>query len=384
MKCILLALASLPVTNLFAVPSISSVTAQQRYPWNGKVDISYKVSGDVAAHCMEYGIIPSLKVTATDKIANKTYTATKLNGDMSLTEGTHQLVWDMDAQGLLIQSGRVVFNVLCETVEATYCVIDLSGGETAPNYPVAHLETEPSGGFNINAYKTSKLVLKRIKAGSFIMGTSQTDQSHKVTLTKPFYMGLFEVTQKQWTLVMGANPARTCGVGDEYPIYYVSYNMIRGGSKGMAWPSSSTVDTMSFVGKIQAKTGLKFDLSTAAQWEYACRAGTTTKYSYGDMADGAYMWYFENASSTKPVGSRKPNAWGLYDMHGNVWEWNLDWSGELEYGTDPKGTFTGSNRVNSGGCWCNGASDCASSKREGNAPSFAGYDLGFRLARTLP
>lgn len=189
-----------------ATPTISGVTAQKRYPWNGKVDISYTVSGDVNSHCQNYGLIPSLKVTATDKVANKTYTATKLSSDTALTDGTHKLVWDLDAQGLAIKSENVVFSVACDTTEAPYCVIDLSAGADATSYPVTYLASEPSGGFNVTAYKTSKLVLKRLAVGSFKMQGSTT-----TTLTKPFFMGLFEVTQKQWALVMGSNPSNFIG-----------------------------------------------------------------------------------------------------------------------------------------------------------------------------
>lgn len=396
------------VSTSFAAPSITSVTAQQRYPWNGKVDISYTVSGDIASHCKNYGLIPSLKVTATDKVANKTYTATKLSGDTALTAGTHKLIWDLDAQGLAIKSDNVVFNVACETTatggtgttgttEATYCVIDLSAGANATSYPVTYLTSEPSGGFNVNAYKTTKLVLRCLPAGSFIMGEDQTDQSHKVTLSKPFYIGLFEVTQKQWALVMGSNPSNFSG--DALPVEKVSYNMIRGTSEGAKWPSSAKVDSSSFLGKLQARTGLNFDLPTEAQWEYACRAGTTTTYSYGDSASGDYMWYSSNASSkTHEVGTKKPNPWGLYDMHGNVEEWNLDWYGEsliygndpnyyseaLTYGTDPKGSASGQYRVLRGGGWDARAWSCTSSFPNGTVSSVADDDLGFRLSRTLP
>ena len=364
-----------------ATPTISNVTAQQRYPWNGKVDISYTVSGDVASHCQNYGLIPSLKVTATDKVANKTYTATKLSGDTALTDGTHKLVWDLDAQGLAIKSGNVVFSVACDTTEATYCVIDLSAGANATSYPVTYLASEPSGGFNVSAYKTSKLVLKRIKAGSFKMQNSTT-----TTLSKPFFMGLFEVTQKQWALVTGSNPSSSYGVGDSRPVYWVSYNTIRGSSNGAKWPASSVVDATSFMGKLQARTGLNFDLPTEAQWEHACRAGTTTTYSYGNSANGDYMWYTSNSGSmTHEVGTKKPNQWGLYDMHGNVWEWCLDWySSSLAYGTDPKGSASGSGRVLRGGSWYYDASSCTSSYRGGHNPSGSDYNIGFRLSRTLP
>lgn len=263
---------------------------------------------------------------------------------------------------------------------AKYCVIDLSAGPDAANYPVTYLAAEPRGGFNVDEYKTTKLVLKRIEAGSFIKGEDQTDQSHKVTLTKPFYMGLFEVTQKQWTLVMGSNPSRFSG--DALPVEQVSYNMIRGASDGAKWPTSSAVDATSFLGKLQARTKQNFDLPTEAQWEYACRAGTTTSYSCGDSESGDYMWYTSNSSEkAHEVGAKKPNPWGLYDMHGNVWEWNLDWySSSLAYGTDPKGSASGSYRVLRGGSWYDVASYCTSSGRGYNYPLDTYSHYGFRLA----
>ena len=216
--------------------------------------------------------------------------------------------------------------------------------------------------------------------------------STEVTLTKPFFIGVFEVTQRQWLLVMGSwpnkSPSSEYGVGDEYPANYVTYNNIRGSSSGSQWPSSSAVDSSSFLGRLRSKTGLDFDLPTEAQWEYACRAGTTTTYSYGDSADGDYMWYQGNSSlKTHPVGTKKPNQWGLYDMHGSLWEWNLDWYGStLAYGTDPKGASSGSLRVLRGGCFANDPSVCTSSYRGGIAPSDGDglYKYGFRISRTLP
>ena len=219
------------------------------------------------------------------------------------------------------------------------------------------------------------------------MGSDQTNESHRVTLTQDFYIGVFEVTQKQWSLVMGSDPCSSysCGKGNTYPVHCVSYNMIRGSSNGAKWPSSSAVDASSFLGKLQAKTGITFDLPTEAQWEYACRAETTTTYSYGNNADGAYMWYTSNSGSqTRPVGGKKANPWGLYDMHGNVWEWCLDWNGTLSYGTDPKGPSSGSDRVGRGGSWKNGVANCTSSNRSNSySPSFSSNGSGFRLSRTL-
>lgn len=367
-------------------PTITGVTAQQRYPWNGKVDISYTVTGDIAEEAKQQAVLTSLKVTAIDMVANTTNTATQLSGDLSLEEGTHAIIWDMNADGLTFKSSNVAFNVLCETTPATYCVIDLSAGADATSYPVTCLAEPPSGGFNVDAYKTTKLVLKRLEAGTFIMGEDQANESHRVTLTKSFFCGLFEVTQKQYELVTGANPCSSTsrGKGNTYPVHCVSYNMIRGSSKGAKWPSSPAVDSSSFMGKLRARTGLDFDLPTEAQWEYACRAGTTTTYSYGNSANGSYMWYSSNSGSkTHPVGSTSTNPWGIYDMHGNVWDWCLDWHGTLAYGTDPKGSSSGSARGQRGGSWLDGADGCTSSFRGCHAP-YCEYDMyGFRLVRTL-
>ncbi len=358
--------------------SITAVSAQQRYPWNGKVDISYTVSGDIAAMAKQDALITSLKVMAMDRDANQTYTASSLSGDTSLADGSHSIVWDMEADGLAFKSTNVVFSVSCETTPAIYCVIDLSAGENTTSYPITYLTESPSGGFNVDAYKTTKLVMKRIEPGSYKMGGSVD-----VTLTKPFFIGLFEVTRKQYQLVTGDNPY---GSGDMRSVYRASYNEIRGSSSGAQWPSSSAVDSDSFMGKLRARTGLDFDLPTEAQWEYACRAGTTTTYSYGDSANGDYMWYHSN-SSWPNVGTKQPNPWGLYDMHGNVWELCLDWYGvSLGGGTDPKGSSSGSNRVGRGGCWSSTASACTSSSREYISPSGASnssYYVGFRLARTI-
>ncbi len=373
----LCAVSALLATPSFADPAITGVTAQQRYPWNGKVDITYTVSGDIAAAANAQAAIPSLKVTATDRDTGTSYTATSLSGDTSLANGTHSIVWDMDAQGLTFVSTNVIFSVSCETTPATYCVIDLSAGANASSYPVTYLASPPSGGFNVDAYKTTKLVLKRIEAGNFKMQGSTT-----VTLTKPFFLGLFEVTQKQWQLVTGSNPSSFSG--DKRPVEKVSYNAIRGSSNGAKWPSSNAVDSSSILGKLRARTGLDFDLPTEAQWEYACRAGTTTTYSYGNSASGNYMWYSSNSSDqTHEVGTKQPNPWGLYDMHGNVWEWCLDWYGTLAYGTDPKGSSSGSYRVLRGGGWLNYASSCTSSYRVRNTPSSENIYYGFRLSRAL-
>ena len=259
-----------------------------------------------------------------------------------------------------------------------YMVVDLSAGSGEDAvYPVSFLKEIPKGGWT-DEYKTSKLVMKRIDPGTFMMcGEYQT------TLTKPYYMGVFEVTQRQYELVTGSKPSYY--KGNARPVEGVSWNTIRGNTD---WPASSAVSADSFMGRIRARTRLgDFDLPTEAQWDYACRAGTTTAYSYGDSADGDFMWYSDNSSwETHDVGTKIPNAWGLYDMHGNVWEWCLDWyasSVGMTTVIDPKGASSGSDRAKRGGDWMGGAENCHSAYRFYNDPAYSYSGLGFRLSRDL-
>ena len=360
---------------------VKNVTAKYAWPWG--VGISYEVSGTIPADVPLY-------VKAVDRTKNVTYysVTNMLSGDTGTAAGKHQVVWDLDKQGISIQSTNVTFTVAYEW--PLYCVVDLSAGANASSYPVTYMYEPPSGGFNTDAYKTTKLVLRKIEAGTFTMGSPSSESGrnsnetqHKVTLTKPYYIGMFEVTQKQYALVMGSNPSSF--LGDKRPVEKVSWNTIRGNTN---WPASSAVSASSFMGRIRARTGLgDFDLPTEAQWEYACRAGTTTAYSYGGSANGEYMWYSDNSSSqTHDVGSKKANAWGLYDMHGNVWEWCLDcYASNLGTAavTDPKGASSGSYRVKRGGSWSSGAAYCRSAYRSDYAPSGTSIYLGFRLSRIL-
>jgi formylglycine-generating enzyme required for sulfatase activity len=362
---------------------VKNVKAEYAWPWG--VGISYEVSGTIPAGA-------PLFMKAFDRTKNVTYcSATNmLSGDTGTAAGKHQIVWDLDKQGISIQSTNVTFTVAYEW--PLYCVVDLSAGANASSYPVTYLHEPPSGGFNTDAYKTTKLVLRRIPAGTFTMGSpsgesgrDSDETQHKVTLTKPYYIGLFEVTQKQWALVTGSNPSNFSG--DKRPVEQVSYNTIRGSSSGAKWPASDAVDASSFMGRLRARTGLAFDLPTDAQWEYACRAGTTTAYSYGASANGDYMWYDSNFSSQPhDVGTKKPNPWGLYDMHGNVWEWCLDWYASnlgTAAVTDPKGASSGSSRVGRGGCRGSSAAGCRSAYRNDYGPGSSSCWMGFRLSRIL-
>ena len=222
---------------------------------------------------------------------------------------------------------------------------------------------------------------KRLSGGNdtFTMGSPDTEDGHEndetqhdVRLTKGFWMGETEVTQGLWKEVMGSNPSYN-KAGDKYPVENVSWKMCQ-----------------YFIEKLNARTevrgaGFRFRLPTEAQWGYACRAGTTTSYSYGNSASGNYMWYKDNSSSqTHEVGTKSPNPWGLYDMHGNVWEWCLDWyASSLAGGTDPKGSSSGSSRMLCGGSWSDYAGGCTSSSLLIYYPSYKHDHDGFRLSRTL-
>lgn len=355
---------------LFATPYVTNVVAKQRFPWNGLVDVKYEIVGSTNGINLAYG-----ELKATDKTTGKAYSARTFVKPLDLSEGEQHAIWNMSADVELV-STNVVFAVSIEK-PSLYLVVDLSGGKDATSYPVSELSAIPESGWT-EEYKTTKLVLRVIEPGSFKM-----NGSYDVTLTKPYYMGIFEVTQKQYELVTGNNPSSFRG-GDTFPVECVPWNTFRGDSSVHNWPTVKTVSSSSFVGLLQLKTGLHFDLPTEAQWEYACRAGTTTKYYWGDSLDGAYAWYSGNSSSTThEVGTREPNAFGLYDMSGNVFEWCLDWYGNLSSGVDPQGSFSGALRVIRGGsCYTEGHL-CASAYRKNNSPSSVNYTSGFRLVRTL-
>ena len=273
--------------------------------------------------------------------------------------------------------------------EKAYCVIDVSGGPSASSYPVSYLDTEPVGGWG-DEYKTTKILLRRVEATRYMM-----QKNKEVTLTKPYYMGVFTITQKQYVQVMGTNPTESGHRGDLRPVE-ISWNAIRGDSAIYNWPTVKTVDSNTFVGKIQAKTGLNFDLPTEAQWENACRAGTSSDYGNGGGGDNdlrliGHSW----SDNAVAVGLYLPNFWGFYDMHGNVGQWCLDYSDG--YNSDPAvdyvGAESGSARAIRGYNDRNNYyyyyatlfyryGDVPSSYRSSYGNGHYTY-LGFRLSRTL-
>jgi formylglycine-generating enzyme required for sulfatase activity len=206
-----------------------------------------------------------------------------------------------------------------------------------------------------------------VQRGEFIMGDSIAKPVHKVTITKPFYMGKYVVTQEQYEKVMGCNPSYF--KGPKRPVEQVSW-----------------YDAQDFCRTVSGKTGRTVRLPTEAEWEYACRAGTTTKFSFGDSDTvlGEYAWWAGNSRDFNAVGTKKPNPWGLYDMHGGVWEWCQDWLDAVyppESAIDPVGPATGTIRVLRGGVGGGGPYDCRSANRDDDHPGhrYDGHVCGFRV-----
>jgi formylglycine-generating enzyme required for sulfatase activity len=223
-----------------------------------------------------------------------------------------------------------------------------------------------------------KMKFVLIPAGEFIMGSPETEEhyqtseaQHKVRITMPFYMGATEVTQAQWKAVMENNPSFF--KGDDLPVEMVSWD-----------------DCQEFLKKLSAKEGKTCRLPTEAEWEYACRAGSTTRFAESDSVCAlfVYGWFSGNSGSmTHPVGQKKANAWGLFDMHGNVWEWCQDWYGEDYYrsspAVDPAGPAKGTARVLHGGGWYLSLWDCRSSRREKHHAGLSLRSLGFRVVMSV-
>ena len=418
-------LAATPLTGRSVTVDVTKF--QQRYPWNGLVDIDYKITltgGETALDPAKYSVeISVVNCGVTPSVTNVAHVFRQ--GILPISDGTHRVTWDANAEGITFKSQNVkVFAEIVHYAEK-YMVIDVSAGPGDDVvYPVTYLHGTPEGGFTNDTYRGSKIALRLIPPGSFVMGSPTTEPTHDktaarevqhaVAITKPFYIGVFPITQKQYENVMDANPSQY--KGDSRPVESVIYNNIRGaastGTHQYDWPWTNDVAAASFMGKLRAKckewdsgkqaydkdiAGL-FDLPTDAQWEYACRAGTTTPFNNGvACADvsaldtqlkklGAYK---SNENKHVEVGTYASNAWGLYDMHGNVWEWCLDWYQESvqnveNSSVDPVGPDTGTYRVRRGGAWNGDARFSRSAFRYYDSPGVADINSGFRLSRTLP
>ena len=412
--------------------SVTVDKVQQRYPWNGKVDIDYEISlaaGEVVSNVENF-----LEFTAIDDSVSpaRTYRAGAFLQPLSFAEGRHRVTWDANADGLAIVSPSFALTARIVTRPARYMVIDLSAGSSATTYPVDYLDGEPLGGFCTDEYRGNKLVLRRIVPSSFVAGSPSgeigrvdtKEAQHPVALTNEYYIGIFELTQRQLQLISGEGTLS----GNQYqgayrPTDYKGWNEIIAGSTtgndNYNWPSNSNIASGTALGRLNSKCRTKgasgaydvplagFTLPTEAQWEYACRAGTDTPFGNGvpcattaelkeqmdkmgrhsgNKGDGAGG--YTDAHTT--VGSYQPNAWGLYDMHGNVSEWCLDHYqadlqalGQLVEPTGPI-TYRDAQRVTRGGSFYVAPASCRAASRDTGDPSannsrkaYWGYRIAF-------
>ena len=358
LKKLMLVLSMFSLAGYGAV-ALSNVKVQQRYPWNGKVDISFDLTSTRNSN--------AVRITALDTSTGKDLNVrmvydekgNQLVAPFKMAPGSHRIVWDADkdVEGGFNNHVALSLSAGPYSERPLYMVVDLSGGVDAVDFPVEYLDVVPEGGWT-REHKTTKLVLRLIQPGTFMMGPGPDatdidgmgrETLHQVTLTKPFYIGVFRVSQKQWLNVMGSLPYDYKDKDgnmffgrdefDTYSVAYVSYGQIRGNNK--RWPIRM-IEGDSFLYRLRKKTGINnFDLPSEAQWEYACRAGTSSEDIYGFPNPGGndYVLSYSDSNSNNykyaDVENWLPNAWGLYgflkgyyvELVGDHWSWNL--------GTDP-------------------------------------------------
>ena len=324
----------------FANPAITLDRAQQRYPWNGLVDIDYTISG-LTGNASDY--VVTLEWSSASAGENGTTHAfvELASCDLPTGNGAHRVTWNAGVDGLdflakdFTLEAKLTYAPITEC-EADYMIIDLAAGKDAAEYPIRLAQTGTNystANFNSAPYKQSKLVLKKVKAGEFWMGENNVASGtgttrHRVRLARDYWLAVFETTQGQVRRVTGVvkSDYQTDATGElapERPENRVSYDVTM-------HPTAGMIGRLNLRAKVGSTLAGGFNLPTEAEWEHACRAGTETKYNWdSDTTDalGDYAWSSGNASSmTHPVGGKLPNNWGFYDMHGNVSEWCRDWA----------------------------------------------------------
>ena len=390
----------------------SNISSAQRWPWNGKVDISYTLTATTSKTTPVF----SVRFFYEDPKGN-TFELTTLSGDaatgITLGAGQKKTTWDATvALGTNVDASGYKFGVYAEDVtdQATYLVLDLE------TYKMTTSTTGPSVAEGATS-KYAELWLRRIENGTFLMGSNSREPNrqgdreyeHVVTLTKAYYIGVFELTIGQYSRIFSDGTST-----EVLPYGGVNYKTLRGDSYGATWPvpNDHRVKATSFFGKLRTKTGrgLIFDLPTEAQWEAACRWKGTTGHGTNDYYGSGYWnngvqfpdpdnksdkyhgiddvaWWGGNSTVgddkvSHEVGLKAASTIGTYDMHGNVYEWCLDWYVEniTSYVSDPEGPASGTSRLIRGGSYDNSASNCRMARRVYNSPSYVDDDNGCRVA----
>lgn len=443
--------------------TIDKVVVRQQWPWNAKVNIDYRL-------LETEGRTYDIDVTLKNGEETLTVPASSFSGDRyGVGAGEHRIVWDPAKTAYVARRelANLTVTLTAADVESRkYLIIDMSegavNGEAAKPWPVSYsatvIDTNGDGQWD-DEYKRTKMVFRRIEPGTFTMGSPSTEpdtwnqknkkgteKQHQVTLTKPFYMGVFEVTAQQFYQIKAWWPnaayGKSTATGNR-PSTNCSYEFLRGSvAQGIDWPATGhavyeipsvtafsnfnhmDANKISLVGWFRrhvADTGLLVDLPTEAMWEYCCRAGSAHTFHDGtdlvsgevkdvdpdgsDPAAGTGVYsvarlkknslkYDEATTSWTdpkddgdqygpgPVGSRAPNAWGLYDMHGSVNEWVLDWVAEeaLPDATDPAGVTSGTQRGYRGGGYQSYPSDSRAAMRGAAKTTESNTTFGYRFA----
>lgn len=410
---------------------IDNVTVRQRWPWNNLVDINYVLTAQA-------GQSYDITVQAFNGGESLTIPTSAFTGDIyGVTEGARRIVFDPSKMGVTNVQMLTQFKIQLESASADlYIIVDLQTGAVQKLFKpdlasgaYGAVVTNVVGGYqtlvwtditNNPAYKTTQMVFRRVPKGIFQMGSGGGKITNQVTITKDFYMAVFETTQGQWKTITGSYDSYfkfvKADIRDYRPADYMSYDYIRGSTaQGINWPLTGTnVVANGFIDKARRKINnkLALDMPTEAQWEYACRAGTDTVFNDGNSvanvtganaetnqwlsALGRYKWnggaVWNGSSWTQPalatteanegiapVGLYAPNNWGLYDMHGNAAEFCLDWyDAALSENSDPRGPATGTKRCTRGGFWWTAANGCmAYNRASDNSNTFYWYTVRF-------
>ena len=412
-KLLLIAFAFSAAAAFADTLTVTDVSARQRWPWNGLVDVDFKIGGDSVADLFKVEVHAAY-AGGTKKVIGRTYLEEPLRGP-----GWNRLTWDFGADCPETKADDLQVAVVATPIsraqldaQDVYMVIDLSSGPDSTRYPVRYTTTAPTlvptndlVACAADPNRTTKLWLKRVKANTYpFHDTSKGDPWFNVHLS-PYYIGMFELTQKQWALVMDAWPSKF--TNETYraarPVEQINYEDVIGHNN---WPNDRTVSANSFVGKMRARTGLAtFNLPTEAQWECACRSGSKESYISGlkfryaktvAKPESQLDYNEDPTSGTALVGSYGSNYWGFYDFYGNVMEMCLDayladaslktYYGDADPVEDPVGPPTNSTaryHATRGGGWYNNDYCNNYSRDYGSNPKITGTRssvIGFRVA----
>ena len=340
--------------------SVGEVCVRQMWPWHEKVRIDYTLSG-------EPGELSDIKVTVRDPSGKEVIPlCSSFSGDlMEVLPGERVIWWDPTASGLELGNTQLSFTLEAESDPKRYCVIDISEPGA---YKVSYHEAAPAGSWNTDEYKTTKMVFRHVKPGTFLMGTPEDEEGrrtatvgndvkdmdlHRVTITKDYYLAIFPLTFKQATLINGSEFGTTSSYvsnqKETSPAVSISIEQLLGmtavgeNKTPSSWYASPVPLEGSFLHVLGSNIkegaipeGMHFALPTEAQWEYACRAGTISAYGNGTDSVEGIGPIKPSSSPMHPVGKYNPNAWGFYDMHGCVWQWTVDAHGGYVIGSGEK------------------------------------------------